>query len=100
MSAARAGSVISASVHSASAACAALATRGRFKRTSLVVDVADEEVSHRARTVVAVESVSVVEPDVAEQRDLEPEAYTGPHLEIEWAVFLPQVPSVSSIEEK
>ena len=51
------------------------------------------------RAVVAVEPASIIESDVAEQRDLEPESDSRSELEVEGPDLAPQVPDVASVEE-
>src|SRR5437867_5410478 len=68
---------------------------GRLERR-----LADDEMPHRARPVVAVEPVAVVEADDAEQRDLHAEAHPRPDLEVERADVAPRVPHVASVEEE
>src|SRR5215831_4195377 len=65
----------------------------------LEVEVAQQEVADGTGTVVAVEAVTVVEADVAEQRDLDPEADTGADLELERLDLLPLVPGVAGVGE-
>ena len=51
------------------------------------------------RTIVAIEPIAIVETDVAEQRDLEPEADAGAELEVPGLDLLPQIPGVARVQE-
>src|SRR5262245_33776318 len=60
--------------------------------------LSDQEMPHELRPVAqiaSVEAVSVVESDVAEQRNLEPEPDAHAHLQVEGPHLLQQVPGVS-----
>src|SRR5215471_6834573 len=69
-------------------------------RPTLEVHVAEHEVPGPSRMVVALEPVSVVEPDVAEQRDLHAEADAGAHFELPGVDLAALVPDVAGVEEK
>src|SRR5262249_51690536 len=66
----------------------------------LEVHVAEHEMADPSCSVVAIEAVAVVEPDVAEQRDLHAEPDARAHLEPERLDLGPLVPDIAGIEEK
>src|SRR5678815_2511210 len=63
------------------------------------IDVALQEMPHGPRSVVPLEAVAVVEVDVAEERDLEPDSGPDARLELEGLDFLAEVPDVTGVEE-
>src|SRR5262245_47397483 len=67
--------------------------------SSLEVHVAEHEMPDPSRSVVAMEPISVIEADVAEQRDLhpEPDARTGLEVGLDLEA---QVPDVARVEEQ
>src|SRR5438876_7923223 len=67
---------------------------------SLEVHVPEHEMPGPARFVVALEAIPVIEPDVAEQRDLHAEPDPGSDLQVERLDLAAQVPDVAGVEEK
>src|SRR5512143_2946761 len=102
--AARAGSAAASTASAARPAMPARAERAARKpwriAASLEVHVAEHEVPGPPWSVVSMEAISVVEPDVAQQRDLHAESQPRAHLEVERLDLAAQVPDVSGIEEK
>src|SRR5262245_64326692 len=72
--------------------------RARFM--DLEAEAAEQEVRLGAWPIVAIESVAVVQPDVAQHRDLHSQTRPGAHLQVRWADLPPQVPGVAGIEEE
>src|SRR5262245_44539096 len=67
---------------------------------TLEVHVAEQEVPDPPWSIVAVEPIAIVEPDVAEQGDLHAETDARADLQVEGPDLAAQVPDVTGIEEK